>query len=192
MTAWLRVDESLGTAQRSGTNNMGTPSDLELYEQARGGSSPALATLIARHGQAVLDGLCGQGNEGILDDAMQEAWMAALSSTSPFAGSSFRRWFGTIARRGLARLQRQAARDQLELARQSTRRASTRILIDQLVDAIDRLPNYEQREAAKLYWIRGLTSAEISELTSSSKKTVESRLRLARTQLKRMLAEDSR
>jgi RNA polymerase sigma-70 factor, ECF subfamily len=134
----------------------------------------------------------------VLPDAVQEVFTVAYRSMERFEGrSSMKTWLFGIARRVASDVRRSAPmrREVLEdetpdVADSKSDVASWAERTEALgrAEALIRALPEEQQLVFALFEVEEWTGAEIAEATDVSVATVHSRLRLARDQIKRMLA----
>lgn len=161
----------------------------------------ALGQLLLRLGPSVLRvarGVLGASHAD-LDDAVQESLVEIANSIASFRGECTVAHFACrIAARRCVRWRRRAGlrsereRRVIELepepalahAAPERRRAALRALLDSVPE--------EQAEALVLRFVAGLSLAEVAEASGAPLNTVRSRLRLAKENLQKRIADDPR
>jgi len=167
--------------------------DQWLVLRCQGGDAQAFSELfsrwhprITRHARRLLD------TDDEAGDAAQDAWLSIVGGLRRLEDpAAFRRWAYRITTRRCADRIRKTQR-----TRRSEADAATpeRVPapphdgdeIDQLRVAIRTLPT-ERRLVLSLFYVDGLTVAEIASALEIPTGTVKSRLRLARNELRRIL-----
>jgi RNA polymerase sigma-70 factor (ECF subfamily) len=137
------------------------------------------------------------GNRASADDLMQEVWFAVVTQARRYTpDAKFTTWLFTVARNRVIDAVRstrpQAALDE-ELMPADPSYGPLEMVVGAetrgaLIAAIESLP-FEQREAFLLQAEGELTIAEIATATEVTFETAKSRLRYARTVLRRKLQE---
>lgn len=169
---------------------MAADTDPVLYARAREGDPAAAARLFDRHCPKLLRQLRSRFDRELAEDAAQEAWLLAFKGRAPWRGSgSFSTWLLTVSLRKAARLQSIAEHCAELFPHRSPTRATRRILVQQVIAALERLDNPQQRLAAQLHWLEQLPSSEIAARLGIPVRTVQSRIRLARVKLERALVQ---
>jgi RNA polymerase sigma-70 factor, ECF subfamily len=126
-----------------------------------------------------------------VEDLAQDAWMAVVKAAERYQPrASFKTWLYQIARNRLVDFWRGSdnTHSSLEAAPEPAidpNSNSRQDMQQQLLAAIAELPA-EQRDALLLQE-QGFSLREIAEITGDGQETVKSRLRYARTQLRRQL-----
>jgi RNA polymerase sigma factor (sigma-70 family) len=183
-----------------------SPTDAELLRAHAGGDPHAFARLYDRHEGAsfrFVRRMLGPAEAAAAEDAHQEVWVAVARNAGAFRPDKggFRTWVYVIARgkvldhmrrrggalpaAGLESVLDEAADPgptPLELV-------ISRQLATRLVDAVEALPA-EQREVFLLAADGELSLAEIAVVAGVPAETAKSRLRYARSRLRRVLADN--
>ena len=180
--------------------------DQKLINRAISGDESAYDSLVDRHARRLLVMIRGLvGNQEDAEDLMQETLAQAYFKLDTFAGkSAFFTWLYRIAfnlsvtRRRKRRLESTHERKPMEVIQtpQDDTESAERTLekseeIEQLRGAIDRLED-DRRIVLVMRDIDGMDYQEIADLLAIPKGTVRSRLHRARTELRDLLARESR
>jgi len=178
-------------------------SDGEVVRRVRAGDTALFEVLMRRHNQRVYRAVRSiLRDEREVEDAMQQAWLAAYAHLDQFEGASaFSTWLTRIAlNEGLARLRQRAKLTPLddvpEQEIQAMRtapidpegRAVDRELARMLEEAVDALPEL-YRSVFVLREVEGLSTADAAESLGVSEEVVKVRLHRARLALRDGLFE---
>ncbi len=162
-------------------------SDGEVVRRVRAGDTALFEVLMRRHNQRVYRAVRSiLRDEREVEDAMQQAWLAAYAHLDQFEGASaFSTWLTRIAlNEGLARLRQRAKLTPLddvpEQEIQAMRtapidpegRAADRELARMLEQAVDALPEL-YRSVFVLREIEGLSTADAAESMGVSEEVVK-------------------
>lgn len=181
------------------------PHDWALLSQFAAGERAALDQLAQRHERALLGlakGLLG-GSRALAEEAVQDAWVRVIASAGSFEGrSEVRTWLYRIVInlcRDIARRNRRSGGPGSE---SSNGHAPAEPAESPLVatpdaqefdmhvrQAVRSLP-VEQREALMLSIHAGLTDEQAADVLAIPLGTLKSRVRAARTNLRRLLAAE--
>jgi RNA polymerase sigma-70 factor (ECF subfamily) len=175
---------------------MGSPtddqSDAVLIESFLDGDEAAFRALYRRHTvrltQVVRRVLA---NRTDVEDAVQDAWLAACRSLAGYRGEAqFSTWLTAIAIRVAVRRLNLPARVERELSEDVTAAIASRPhdAID-LERALARL-GQSQREVVRLHDVEGLTHEEIGRTLGIAPGTSRSLLTRARSALRRLLHQE--
>jgi RNA polymerase sigma-70 factor (ECF subfamily) len=130
-------------------------------------------------------------NDADTDDLTQDALIVVLRDLGAYRGEgALQSWVDrVVARVTLRRLRSDRSRAVVELRPQLAEvgpacSSDTLLLRRAMVRLLDRLP-FEQRQALVLRHVLGMTVAEIAKELDAPAETVRSRLRLARSKLRR-------
>jgi RNA polymerase sigma-70 factor, ECF subfamily len=179
--------------------------DAHLVARARTGDTEAWRALYAQHAGVVRRSCSSFASlsKADVEDAVQETFVRAFRSLGDLRDAArFRPWLLAIARTTcLERLHKSAAEtrtafawandptarapnDARELAQRERRIALVRRLIEEL-------PEGEQRETVRMFYVEGSMSAsEIAERLGVGKSTVTMRLERFRARVKRRIAAE--
>jgi RNA polymerase sigma-70 factor (ECF subfamily) len=184
----------------------GADSDADLLQQYAAGDAAAFEVLYRRHELKTWRFIRRQiGNDALADELLQEVWFAVAREATRYRPTArFTTWLFTLARnRVIDSLRTRHTHQSLDAAHadgeswveslsDGNAGPEPQLLSDEalrmLLGAVERLP-MEQREAFLLQIEAGLALEEIAALTGASFETVKSRLRYARSRLKRELSE---
>jgi RNA polymerase sigma-70 factor (ECF subfamily) len=166
--------------------------------RVRAGEAALFELLMRRYNQRVYRAIRSLlRDEGEVEDAMQQAWLAAYAHLDQFEGaSSFSTWLTRIAlNQGLARLRRRARHarvaavpaKELDHMRHPSvgpeERAGDRELARMVEEAVDALPE-KYRSAFILREIEGLSTADAAACLEISEELMKVRLHRARLALR--------
>jgi RNA polymerase sigma-70 factor (ECF subfamily) len=166
----------------------------ELFERARSGDNAAFAELYSRHARYIAGVVYRLlGNDGDLDDVVQETFIDAIAGLSSLQDpGALRAWLVTVAvrrtRRLLARRRRRAFFG--SLLRDHSAQSSDprdRQPVDELYDALDRLPE-DLRIPWALHRIEHLSLPEAADACEVSLATVKRRIAEAEERIQKRLA----
>ena len=167
-------------------------SDEALMLAYQRGDTSAFECLYYRHKDGLFAFLYRScPRQAVVEELAQEAWMAVVKAAERYQPrASFKTWLYQIARNRLVDFWRgrDNAHSSLEAAPEpavDSNSNSRQDVQQQLLAAITALPA-EQRDALLLQE-QGFSLREIAEITGDGHETVKSRLRYARTQLRRQL-----
>lgn len=165
--------------------------DLALFERFVKGDRTALGQLAERHESALLGlarGLLG-GSHTLAEEAVQDAWVRVIASSATFeARSEIRTWLYRIVINRCRDLARKARRPQPN-GQGPTAAAPEHEEFDMRVrEAVRNLP-VDQREALMLS-MHGLSDQLCAEILNIPPGTLKSRIRAARTTLRRTLSAE--
>jgi RNA polymerase sigma-70 factor, ECF subfamily len=167
-------------------------SDEALMLAYQRGDTSAFECLYHRHKDGLYAFLyCSCPRQAAVEDLAQDAWIAVVKAAERYQPrASFKTWLYQIARNRLVDFWRGSdnTHSSLESAPEPAVEANSNSRQDmqqQLLTAIAELPA-EQRDALLLQE-QGFSLREIAEITGDGQETVKSRLRYARTQLRRQL-----
>lgn len=171
------------------------PSDEEVVRRVVGGETAAFEVLMRRHNRRIYRAVRSiLKDEAESEDAMQAAYLSALSHLADFrGGAAFSTWLTRIAvNEALARLRGRAHLVPVEevpeppappsAAGDPERRAAARELVGVLERAVDRLPA-SYRTLFVLREIEGLSTADAAASLGISEDLVKVRLHRARAAL---------
>ena len=170
-----------------------------VIEQEVGGLEAQLADFFAEHYDRLI-GLAGLvcHNRASVEDAVQAAMEQAWRRRGSLRDrAQLKPWLSQIVVRAAIRANRKPWWERLkradddELASVPQRGGEVNPAWIALADAFRRLPP-EQRAAVALHLYAGYSVEETAELTGAGIETTRSRLRLARSRLRRELGEDDR
>jgi RNA polymerase sigma-70 factor (ECF subfamily) len=178
------------------------PSDEELVRRVARGETALFEVLLRRHDQRVYRTVRAiLRDEDEVEDAMQQAWIAAYLHLSDFQGTApFTTWVVRIAaNEALQRLRRRgpvvAASAGTEEERMDPHaddpeeRAAAREAARLVEHAVDRLPAH-YRVVFVLREVEGLTTAETAAALGIGEDAAKVRLHRARALLRRALEDD--
>ena len=180
---------------------MARPTDDILIRRAAGGDGEAFAELIGRHEQplaALIRRMAGDVHAA--DDVLQETLLLAWSHLGDLRDPArFRPWLLGIARNCCRAWYRSPQRRDRptggeRLAAHLNRYGRTVSRNGRAADAVDALRRVPRRErvAAELFYLKGLTIAEIAERTRRPRGTVKRQFFSARQHMRRTLGADDR
>lgn len=158
-----------------------------LVMNAQDGSRDSLGSLVAHHHQGLLRfafSLCG--DTALAQDAVQDAWMKVARRLRTLDDPrAFRGWLYHAVRWRVTDLQRRSHRLDVGLNPSDAAPDPTdsRDSFLDLASAINQLPAVEQ-QVLQLFYVSGLTIAEIAMVLTIPPGTVKSRLHRARELLK--------
>ena len=167
-------------------------SDEALMLAYQRGDTSAFECLYHRHKDGLFAFLYRScPRQAVVEELAQEAWMAVVKAAERYQPrASFKTWLYQIARNRLVDFWR--GRDNTHSSLEAvpepvvdSHSNSRQDMQQQLLAAIAELP-VEQRDALLLQ-DQGFSLREIAEITGDGQETVKSRLRYARTQLRRQL-----
>jgi RNA polymerase sigma-70 factor, ECF subfamily len=192
----MRNDSRIGVQELKSA--LAVLSDEEVVRRVRAGDRGLFEVLMRRYNQRVYRAVRSiLRDEREVEDAIQQAWLAAYAHLDQFAGaSSFSTWLTRIAlNEGLARL-RQRARlttvpevpeEEIHDMRTSPvdpeGRAADRELARMIEEAVDVLPDL-YRSVFMLREVEGLSTAEAAACLGVSEEVVKVRLHRARLTLR--------
>ena len=180
---------------------MARPTDTELVRQVLGGRREAFADLVRRHQDYAYGTAIGMLSDfELARDVVQEAFFRACRDLHKLQDPArFRGWLAGIVKntacqaiRELGRVRRMAA----DLARsakahdpapgpaESVQAAEDRALVQQALATL----NEKNREAVSLFYVDGLSYADIADYLGVTESTVLGRLQRGRGQLRKELA----
>ncbi len=181
--------------------------DRELLERSAAGDAGAFADFVQAHQASVHRYLRTMTDrEADVEDALQEAFVAAWRAAGDFRGEgSARPWLLTIGRNALMRLHRRRVGEpaNFESVEELGRRAGWgrddgfRTVLDELADrelierALERLAP-DDREILLLRDLEGFSGEEVSALLGLGLPAMKSRLHRARLRLTERLREVAR
>ena len=176
--------------------------DEALMHAWRDGDADAFDALYARHRAALWRYASNRtADESGARELFQDVWMRVVRARASYAPDApFRAWLYRIAGNLAVDRFRRAPTHPHETFDERTMSTVTEIAPplspdevhrlaergDALRGALARLPD-EQREAIVLQHVAGMSLAEIAEVTGEAAETVKSRLRYAKTKLRRLL-----
>lgn len=168
--------------------------DHELLDRTRRGETQALAWLYDRHaGKLMAIGRRLLRDERAAEDVVHDVFLAAWRDAARFDPSrgSVRTWLCVRMRsRCLDRLRKRAVRDNARdhVPVPQSLPAPDALLLDtaRLLPLLDQLPE-PQRDAVRLRYLEGMTSADAAEALGCPTGTVKSRLRAGLSQLRALL-----
>jgi RNA polymerase sigma-70 factor (ECF subfamily) len=185
------------------------PSDDEVVRRVIGGDTASFEVLMRRHNRRIYRAVRSiLRDEAESEDAMQAAYLSALSHLADFqGGAAFSTWLTRIAvNEALARLRRRVHLVPVEEVPEPTSlgggaapqdpelRAAARELVAVLERAVDRLP-VDYRTLFVLREVEGLSTADAAASLGISEDLVKVRLHRARAALRSellaMLGEDA-
>lgn len=172
-------------------------SDMSLVRRSRAGDPSAFAELVRRHAGSVVALIRFHvkdpyAAEDLFQEALLQAWKGLPLLRSP---DRFRAWLLQVARnrvsdffRSSKRQEQPAEEDQIEIAFNRFGRAAKerRDKTDEVVDALQTLSQAE-RDTAKLFYLEGLSIAEIAKRDCRPEGTIKRRLFSARQHLREAL-----
>lgn len=181
-----------------------TSSDAVLVNRSASGDRDAFVALVRRHEQPLAalirrEVADAHAAEDILQDTLVNAWIGIRGLRD---ATTVRGWLLRIARNRCYDFRKSAQRrertvdpaelsDQVDQLRQGRAWQRTEVARD-AVQALEAVPGAE-REAVRLFYLEGMTIAEIAVRTHSPEGTVKRRLFTARNHLRRTLeVRDSR
>lgn len=174
-----------------------TRSDAGLLRAYVRGNYKAFETLYRRHSEALFNYTFRTlGLYEVAEEIAQDVWLTVLDKAESYSAgnSEFRTWLFTIARNRVIDHRRRRINQQhgdvseLEIpARQLNQ--EEQLLLRQLLLALNDLP--EQQRESFILLHEGFSHREIADITGVGSETVKSRLRYARTSLKRQLGGQS-
>jgi len=171
-------------------------SDEALMLAYQRGDTGAFDCLYHRHKDGLFAFLYRScSRRAVVEELAQDAWMGVINSAPTYETEArFRTWLYQIAHNRLVDFWRRRDNQHTDLENApepATERHPelTGELTERLMSAIGQLPN-EQRDALLLQE-QGFSQREIADITRSGEETVKSRLRYARTQLRRQLGGES-
>ncbi len=184
---------------------MSGPADIELLNAYVSGDTAAFEQLYDRHAVVLWRFVLRSVQEpGLAEELAQDVWIVVLEKAASFeARSSFRTWLFSIAHHRIVDHWRRhrphvslsaedeeglnwAERLMAESGFGPVQQLQSREQGQALLDALAALP-MEQRETFVLQAEGGLSIAEIAEITRVPHETAKSRLRYARSQLRKTL-----
>lgn len=182
-------------------------SDAQLLAAHIAGDAHAFARLYDRHDRAAFAFIrrtLGPPHADAAEDLHQETWAAIARNAAAFdpARAAFGAWLFTIARRKVFDHFRRSKvavltspRDDIadavpDPAPTALEQVETRERAEQVVAAVEALP-LAQRETFVMVAQAGLSLKEVADATGVAMETAKSRLRYARTALRRALAGES-
>jgi RNA polymerase sigma factor (sigma-70 family) len=174
-------------------------SDEALMQRYANGDVQAFELLYRRHELKVWRFLCRSvRNPATADELLQDVWFAVVESAARYQVTArFTTWLFTIAHRklvdGFRRSRAIRALEPVEdliadASHEPGRQAESDQHTHVLLAAIEQLPD-EQRNAFLLQAEGDLSIEEIARATDTSFETAKSRLRYARSKLRRLLQE---
>lgn len=180
--------------------------DADLLRAHGAGDPHAFSRLYDRYDRPCFQfirRMLGAAQADAADDLHQETWIAVARNAASFdaARASFPAWLFTIARNKvwdhfrrqkvtvLASSDDNAAMRVADLGPTPLDQVQSRELAQKVVDAVEALP-LEQRSAFVLFAHVGLSLEEVAFATGVGVETAKSRLRYARTALRRALADE--
>ena len=180
-----------------------SPSDEELIELLRDGSSQAGEALVRRYYQTLMRYLHRlAGSDHVAEELHQQTWLSVLDHLQKFepgaAGGGFKGWLFRIATnkandhwRAVGR--EKQAKDGLKLVTDDSSPAAEFRLVgteqqQKLRHAIEQLPE-NQRQVLMLRYYSGLKFVEIAELLGCPLNTALGRVHKAMIRLREMLEE---
>lgn len=172
--------------------------DEALMQRYAGGDAHAFDILYARHrGPLYRYLLRGCGDTDLAGELFQDVWTRLIRSRGRYrVKAKFTTWLFRIAHNRLVdhyRRKRPTGEMPADLPApegdQPEIHAGHREAADRLINAIAALP-FEQREAIALKEERGLSLAEIAQVTNVGRETVKSRLRYALAKLREALPDE--
>ena len=166
--------------------------DAALIRRFLDGDEPAFRTLYRRHvGRTTLVVRRVLGGRSDVDDAVQDAWLAACRSMASYRGDAqFSTWLTAIAIRAAVRRLELSGRLERELTDDITAAIAARP--DDAIDlerALARL-GHDQRTVVRLHDVEGLTHDEIGKTLGIATGTSRSLLTRARRALRRLLHQE--
>ena len=170
-------------------------SDASLLRGYAKGDVAAFEKLYARHKDALYNYILRSlGHFAAAEEIAQEVWMVVITQGEKYQprDAAFKTWLYTIGRNKVIDFQRRRTNqphDSIEdkSIADAALGLEAQVLLQQLIAALDQLPA-EQRDAFVLRQ-EGFSQREIGQITGAGSETVKSRLRYARTALKRRLGE---
>jgi RNA polymerase sigma-70 factor (ECF subfamily) len=190
---WARErDPEPSMSQRDPVPDVSALDDLELLARIAERDARASAELFDRHAAALARFLARGASREEADDLLQEVFVRALRGASSFRGdASVRTWLRAIANHVLLERYRSRGRSVTLMDVASSRPGPEGIAIAgqqkrQLLGALDLLPT-EQAIVVGLYWIEGLSHAEIAELLEITPESSRKRLQRATERLREVL-----
>lgn len=172
-------------------------SDAGLLRAYTHGNYHAFEQLYTRHKDTLFNYVFRSlGQYAIAEELAQDVWVAVLDKAATFKPGTavFRTWLFTIARNKIIDFQRRRANqnhgdvDDLEIPSNELNHEGQLRLLELLL-AMDQLPD-EQRETFVLQQ-EGFSNREISQITGVGGETVKSRLRYAKSALKRQIGGEA-
>ena len=180
--------------------------DADLLRAHGAGDPHAFGRLYDRYDPACyqfIRRMLGAAHADTADDLHQETWIAVSRNALAYdpARASFAAWLYTIARRKvwdhfrrqkvtiLAAVEEDVVMRAADEAPSPLDQVQSRELAERVVSAVEALP-LEQRGAFVMFAFAGLTLEEIAFATGVGVETAKSRLRYARTALRRALADE--
>ncbi|KAA0217194.1 MAG: RNA polymerase sigma factor [Leptolyngbya sp. PLA3] len=164
--------------------------DLALLQRFVKGDRAALGQLAERHEPALLGlarGLLG-GSYALAEEAVQDAWVRVIASSATFeARSEVRTWLYRIVINRCRDLARRARRPEPNGQVPSVPAPEGEEFDMRVREAVRNLP-VDQREALMLS-MHGLSDRLCAEVLNIPLGTLKSRIRTARTTLRRTLSE---
>lgn len=162
--------------------------DLGLVDRVLKGDSWAFDALVARHKRRVYDLACRMtGDRDWAEDITVEVFLEAYRSLPRFRGvSCFKTWLHRVAVNvSLQHLRQRKAKRQIEelpltdqvpvSSADPADEVAQRELIQHVMRAVHKLPS-AQRVALVLFYVKGLSQAEIAELLGVPRNTVKTRI----------------
>lgn len=175
--------------------------DVALAQAVGSGDAQACKVLAERlfdRTRATVHYLCAGDRDA--DDLAQLALVAVLRSAHTFRGEcSLERWADRIAvRTALRELKRRRWREKIVALEEDPlpeshpapdQRLHRRLLRRRLAGLLGKLSE-DRRTAVMLHWVHGYSVQEIAELTEAPVNTVRDRLRVGKSQLRKLLTKD--
>lgn len=167
-----------------------TPEKL-LMDYVATGNKKCISLLVAQFNVSLYHYLLSLSDKEMAEDALQSTWLKVMKNNNQ-AHTNVKSWLFTIARRTLIdefrrqqKWQFQELNDEQLITVNLSHELSKADTLTRFNAAIITLPFY-QREAL-IFQQEGFSIPDICQLTGENFETVKSRLRYARTNLKRML-----
>jgi len=167
--------------------------DATLVEQARRGDDRAFATLYRRHARYVAGVVYRVlGNDGEVDDVMQEAFTdAALALDDLREPAGFRGWLVRIV---INRIHKRLSKRRrfrflsraIELVHPKASDPREQRMVDELYEALDAIPP-DVRVPWVLHHVEGETLPEVAKMCDVSLATIKRRIADAEVRLERRL-----